>query len=650
MSAKAKARRNISDTFIRAVSARMAANQPVRRALPEQGRLHVDRPLPILCVYRRPADDGDAGTDQLVAGEASYVVAPGSKSHHESVSALVRSVAETLGGQFGAFLIVEIWAGHDSDSSDAAVPDVRPEFSIFVPPNAGLSRVTEVLSRRLGKINVLKQGVDVEIVYRKQYWPRGMRPLLTRDEAAALNCSIVGLSVPPIYRDAKTGQVLPLLLRSFRRDVGRALRPMFYEFARSKTSHRPPHYHELGRRAVVKSVWEVDQRLSEISSSFDFLLQVTPINSDDAWKEFRRVKFEHTPEFHYRPTPYDPGLLKRQLYRVPVDRVEDPALQQVFREKQEELERKITLLNDRDTPRFLYGGLQLYGAVEPSLLRLANDILEHVPQRGADAPSAGLIDAAAFAALAETEFAYYRDTCPEFSAKVRVTKKVAGVMVSRGQLLINPNTTVGAARADALIQHEVGTHLVTYHNGRAQPFRLLYSGLAGYDPFQEGIAVLSEYLVGGLSRPRIRQLAARVIASQQLIDGASFIDTFRTLERDHGFTQRSAFTIAMRIYRGGGFVKDSVYLRGLVQVMKYLRNGGDLDVLFVGKLAARHTDIIRELLFRKVLQPPQIAPRYMQDPRAQDRLAKITSGEVSVLDVAGTRTKTTKPNQKKAPK
>ena len=40
----------------------------------------------------------------------------------------------------------------------------------------------------------------------------------------------------------------------------------------SRTTHRPPHYHELGRRAVVKAVWDVDRMLAEASDQFDFLL------------------------------------------------------------------------------------------------------------------------------------------------------------------------------------------------------------------------------------------------------------------------------------------------------------------------------------------------------------------------------------------
>ena len=75
---------------------------------------------------------------------------------------------------------------------------------------------------------------------------------------------------------------------------------------------------------------------------------------------------------------------------------------------------------------------------------------------------------------------------------------VTGLMVSRGSLLVSSRMRIPVSRAEALIQHEVGTHVLTYYNGKAQPFRQLYSGLAGYESLQEGLAVLAEHLVGAL--------------------------------------------------------------------------------------------------------------------------------------------------------
>jgi uncharacterized protein (TIGR02421 family) len=380
-------------------------------------------------------------------------------------------------------------------------------------------------------------------------------------------------------------------------------------------------------------VWNADEKLAEVSNTFDFLLQVTPINSDAAWREFKAAGFEREPNFHYLPTPMDPAVLKRQLYRIPIERVEDPALHHLFQEKQDELDRKITMLRDRNTPAFLYGSLQLYGPITDQLVNLAQRVLDATSSHGREKAKHKPVSPQEFASEAEREFEYYRQQHEGFRARVKVTGKVAGMMVSRGQLLINDKSTIPAARVNALIQHEIGTHLLTYFNGRAQPFRQLYSGLAGYDELQEGLAVLAEYLVRGLSRSRMRQLAARVIAARMVTDGATFVDTYRALNRTYHFAQRASYSITMRVYRSGGLTKDAVYLRGLQSMLIYLSKNGTLEPLFVGKMAAEHIPLVRELKFRKVLHEPPLRPRYMQDDDAMRRLENLRKG-LTILDLA----------------
>jgi uncharacterized protein (TIGR02421 family) len=210
-------------------------------------------------------------------------------------------------------------------------------------------------------------------------------------------------------------------------------------------------------------------------------------------------------------------------------------------------------------------------------------------------------------------------------------------MVSRGNLLVGRQTRIPLARVEALLQHEVGTHVLTYYNGRAQPFRQLYSGLAGYEAFQEGLAVLAEYLVGGLGRARMRLLAARVVAVRCLTAGASFLETFRTLVNDHGFARRPAFQISMRVYRGGGLAKDAVYLRGLAEVLDYLAKGGELAPLYVGKISRDHVSLVSELRWREVLREPPLLPRFLDDPEATARLDRLRQG-VTIRELVG-RTK-----------
>jgi uncharacterized protein (TIGR02421 family) len=214
----------------------------------------------------------------------------------------------------------------------------------------------------------------------------------------------------------------------------------------------------------------------------------------------------------------------------------------------------------------------------------------------------------------------------------------SGLMVSRGRLLVGENARIPQGRAEALLSHEVGTHLVTYYNGRAQPLRQLYVGLAGYDELQEGLAVLAEYLVGGLSRARLRLLAARVVAAHSLVEGASFAEVSRLLDRTYEFDQKTAFTITMRIFRGGGLVKDAVYLRGLLRILDYVKKGGQLEPLYVGIIAAVHIPLIEELRWRKVLRPLPLRPRFLDREDSLRRLNELRDGR-SLLAMAGIHTR-----------
>ncbi len=629
MSLKSKSL-TISDEFIREVCQRLEEGHRVRRNLPGGGRLHIDRRVPFLSVYRKPKGIKEDGTEKLLMGETAYLIWTSESKFQERLRLLIREIATTLSSVFGSFLLLEIWASPETENMKlAATNDPTPFFKIHSPGKAGLSTTVQSLQSALQGIKVSRQRAKVEIISGPGPCPRGLVPLISPDDAQKIDIYQLGLEVKPIYRNG--GSSFPVLLRRIQRGVDRSLNQAFFEFLRSRTTYKPEHYQALGRRSMVKAVWEADRKLAEVSNTFDFLLLATPTNPDAAWRGFKRSGFKQTPEFDYRPLPIDPALLKRALFAVPIDRLEDPVITQLFRDQQVDLDRKITMLSDRGTNRFLYGSLQLYGGVSDSLMKTAEDILERTPAHSRENQGGSNLNAKAFAKRAIAEIAYYRRLRPEFTGEVEIRNDIySGLMVSRGKLLIGRETSVPPSRANPLIQHEIGTHLLTYNNGKAQPFRQLYLGLAGYDDLQEGLAVLAEYLVDGLSRPRMRLLAARVIAARMMSEGASFAETFRYLNRMHDFSQSTAFTLTMRIYRGGGLTKDAVYLRGLVRLLQYLKNEGELEPLLVGKISSSHIPIIRELQYRGILNAVPLRPRYLDDPKSATKLKELRESPSSL--------------------
>jgi uncharacterized protein (TIGR02421 family) len=297
--------------------------------------------------------------------------------------------------------------------------------------------------------------------------------------------------------------------------------------------------------------------------------------------------------------------------------------------KRDEIARQITALEDRDTSRFVYGSLQLYGGIAPPLASAAEQLLETIP---AQAPSPRSVTAGAFAEAARAEFDRYRAVYPDFPVEIEVRDDISELMVSFGRLLIPETANIRTDRVEPLLHHEVGTHVVTYQNGARQPLTLLTTGLPGYDETQEGLAVLAEYLTGGLDPRRLRVLAARVVAIDNMLDGAEFLEIFDSLRTDHRIPTRTAWSIAIRVVVGGGSVKDAIYLRGITRILETLAEGSSLDALFVGKLALDHVPLIQDLLDRQVLEAPWIRPRWLDVPGAQERLDRLRAG-ASVADL-----------------
>jgi uncharacterized protein (TIGR02421 family) len=600
------------EPMIEEILRKIERHERVRHALSHGGTLSLDRGLPFLIVHRAPPDRNDAGTARLVSAEAAYLVAE--REEAREAAELVRTLARAGSTAYGAFLVLEVWSAPDTGSRSLTI------YAPDGPAPEAAARLREALQ----PLRELAPDVDVVLAPGEERSPPDLDPLLSIEESWQREVLLLGLELPSIYRDADTGEVYPRFLRRMQRALSGALRRAIYEFIRVQTSSKVENHLALGTRTLPDRVWEVDTALLAIERTFDLLLLTSPVNLEEAWATFQDGGHEQNPVFHYRLLPLDPDLLKRALFEVPVEQVDDPALADLFDDKRQELDTQLTMLRERNTPNFRYGSQRLYGTVDDDLRRLAEELLAtvRVPRRRAAAP----VDAAGFRDAAAAELAHYRRQYPALDRDIQIRRDLVGLMVSSGNLLIGESLQLDPSRVVPLLHHEVGTHVLTYVNGSAQPLDLLSLGLAGYDELQEGLAVLSEYLVGGLTPLRMRLLAARVLAAHAVEQGAEFVETFRLLTEDHGYSASGAWHIALRVHACGGLTRDFIYLRGLVRLIEYLRDGGKLAPLYVGKMAQKHIPIIQELRHRGVLREPPLTPRFFEDPAAHERLDALRRG------------------------
>jgi uncharacterized protein (TIGR02421 family) len=180
--------------------------------------------------------------------------------------------------------------------------------------------------------------------------------------------------------------------------------------------------------------------------------------------------------------------------------------------------------------------------------------------------------------------------------------------------------------AEQLLQHEAFIHVATALNGRRQPLKILGVGLPSTARAQEGLAVFAEVVSGAAELDRMRRLADRVLAIQQVVEGADFIDLFRWF-RERTANDEQAFELTRRTFRGGPltggapFTKDVVYLFGLMEIANTIRTAfaaGRVDVLrllFVGKLPVSALPALARCAAVGLVVRPTFVPPWASDPR-----------------------------------
>ncbi|PDT45679.1 flavohemoglobin expression-modulating QEGLA motif protein [Sinorhizobium fredii] len=623
-SAHATAARDHPDWLADALEA-IESGKPVRKDLPSGGRLHIDRSLPFLCVHVSSGGSAPVARE-ITQANASYLLAPDAPT----AELIVAAVGALLERRFGAFMVLDM----GELASDALPTDQAP----FLPPFT--IEVTAEKARPL-RAAVRAFVAAIEAIQVKFRTPRVEVHSWAEDgrtAAGALDIPfpLMRVRFAPVYCQQTSGKIYPELRERLIATIFDAGLHAFAAFASSTESLIAPTHRALGRKAFVDAVVRTDRCIDEVASTFDFLLAVTPINAEAAWNEFAASGFERAPRFLYRPLTLQVEAAKRKLFSIPFEHLEDPVLYQLYREKQQELDLQLSILSARETAKFIEFGRALYGPVEAGLLRAASSVLAHCGRAEARAAASTIHDRADcyfVERCAHEMIAEYARRCSDFEARVEVRDDLpSGLLVSGRRLLIARSTLMPVDRVEAILSHEIGVHLLTYFNGSAQGLRLFRSGLAGYEGMQEGLAVFAEFLVGGMTGERLRLIAARVIACAAMLDGAALPESYRLLVAEHGLPEADAFNVVLRVYRGGGLVKDAIYLRGLLHLLDHLADGGALEPFWMGKIAAAHFGVMQELSARGLLGGPAVRPMFLDHPQAPTRLERARSG-MSPLDL-----------------
>ncbi len=430
------------------------------------------------------------------------------------------------------------------------------------------------------------------------------------------NTLVLATEVAKLYCNELSGEDYPDVIKQLQRGLKQAILNTAQNFAQKESNYKHRKPGSLMDRSEDPALLKVDKALFKLLHQFELLAYVNPVNTSREQKRFINNRFTEVPRFKYNPIRINSFELKQALGGLKTQDIGDVSIRHLYESVINSYFDKIDLLSSLNSEKFLFNSLRYFGRPASQDLKNAHYLLHlpDIPNEPKRMPRIPVEKAMELFAEAMQSYG--------FKGKIeRSNKVISQVMVlnSKKTILFRPDARYTEKEINALIEHEIGVHMVTTQNSALQALKIFNLGLPVNTKTQEGLAILAEYLSGNISLKRLKKLAQRVVVVDMMCNGADFIECFNYLHFEQGLNSSDAFTTVTRIFRGGGFTKDYLYLAGFVQVLKLYEQGVDLNPLLIGKTSLDFYTDISEMIDREILHTPKFVTKSFEKPRTENQ-------------------------------
>ncbi|SDJ64731.1 conserved hypothetical protein [Ferrimonas sediminum] len=448
--------------------------------------------------------------------------------------------------------------------------------------------VVQRFNRELGRVRL--PNLSVESKLDDVFQGRGY--LIAHTTARFDRTLVLPTEVKKVFMDEHSGELYPQVMEALALGLKEAFTQTSALFERQFNRRRHASKHQMLATRIDPKVVALDKALYQLAKGMETLPYINPVNLQQEKQRYLANPKGYCPRFRYRQQRLNPFEFREQLYRLPFDSISDAGVRQLYQQVADNLSMRVELLTSVGSDQFRYNSLRYYGKPDERTLKQAGFLLQAAAKPEADEPRLTV----------QQVCEQLRGHAQQLGIACRVQASgtlaaKAMVMSEKASLMINRHAQFTEREAQALAHHELGVHMTTTINGRAQPLKLLSLGLPGFTETQEGLAILAEYHSGCLTLGRLKLLAARVMAVDSMLRDDHLPTTVNRLMEEAGLAQDDAFIAAARAYRGGGLTKDYQYLSGFCTMLT-LRQQRDLSPLYTGKCALAYLEILEELCQR----------------------------------------------------
>lgn len=345
-----------------------------------------------------------------------------------------------------------------------------------------------------------------------------------------------------------------------------------------------------------QEVFEIDENIHRLVRNLELLAFINPLNIAQERKKFFKEKYKYEPQFKYRKVRFDTYKLHRLFFSQRLKDIDDLVIRDLYKDVVYTYSGMVHCIETISEPgnRFYFNSLRFYGTPTDKMVENAKFILHHKDEENLQEKryqnTISTQDAIDF-------FEDYKKVYEfDFSIKTSNAMSAAAMVSNKDRaLILKKNHLFSQHQLNVLAHHEIGVHLVTTFNAIEQPLKIFGNGFPNNVETQEGLAVFAEYMSGNLTVTRLRELAYRVIATDSLIKGNNFVETFNLIHNQYGLDRDKAFNITLRVHRGGGFTKDALYLSGLQKIYSRYQSGVSMESLLMGKCSLEYMSSIERL-------------------------------------------------------
>ena len=530
-----------------------------------------------------------------------------STQKHKNYYKVTHTLIEKLESDFGASLVYDVHS-YNHKRWDRKVP----VFNIGAEKidNKKYAKYIENWKSELENIEL--KGVDVKAEINDVFFGRGYNlEYITKNFK---NTLVLATEISKVYCDEETGEIYPQIIKNLQARFKKAILNNANLYVNDLTNWKHSDKNMLLDNSITQSIQKVDGQIFRLLKNFELLTYVNPINVKSEKERFFKSKFTVNPNFRYKPIKINTYELTKKLHAIDTTKLEDITIRYLYESVITGAIDKINLLASIGTNKFLYNSLRYFGRPDKVDIRNAEYVLllPEIKEENIKAVRFGVDQAKK---IFEDSFADYG-----FKGKIRVDKKVLStvmVLNSTKTVVLKDGATFTQNELQYLAEHEIGVHMVTTMNAANNKLKVFGVGLPVNTKTGEGMAVLAEYLSGNFTMNRLRELALRVIAVDLMCNGADFKDCFNTIVKNYKMEVNKAYNLVTRVYRGGGFTKDYLYLNGFSKLLKFWHDDNDLTPLLVGKTSISFYNTIVEMIDRKLIEKPQFITKSFEKPRTE---------------------------------